>query len=119
MLRKNEFCKVINNFKRMDRVAQINQMLALSPKDVFLNYALAMEHISAENHQDAVNQLELVKSLQADYLPLYYQLAKSYEKLEDNDNAITTYEQGMLVAEQAKDRKTLAELRSALEELTF
>ena len=103
----------------MDRVSQIKQMLASSPKDVFLNYALAMEHISAENHQDAVAQLELVKSMQADYLPLYSQLAKCYEKLDNNDNAITTYEQGMLVAEQNKDRKTLAELRSALEELTF
>lgn len=103
----------------MDRVSQIKQMLASSPKDVFLNYALAMEHISAENHQDAVAQLELVKSMQADYLPLYYQLAKCYEKLDNNDNAITTYEQGMLVAEQNKDRKTLSELRSALEELTF
>ena len=103
----------------MDRVSQIKQMLALSPKDVFLNYSLAMEHISADNHMDAVAQLELVKSIQADYLPLYYQLAKSYEKLEDNDNAISTYEQGIIVAEQNKDRKTLAELRSALEELTF
>lgn len=103
----------------MDRVAQIKQLLVASPQDVFLNYALAMEHMSAEDETQAIIQLELVKSIQADYLPLYYQLAKCYESVGNTDKAIETYEQGMSVAEAAKDRKTFNELRSALEELTF
>lgn len=103
----------------MDRVAQIKQLLVSSPQDVFLNYALAMEHMSAEDESQAIIQLELVKSIQADYLPLYYQLAKCYESLGNTTKAIETYEQGMSVADAAKDRKTFNELRSALEELTF
>ncbi len=103
----------------MDRVAQIKQLLVSSPQDVFLNYALAIEHMSAEDEAQAIIQLELVKSIQSDYLPLYYQLAKCYESVGDSPKAIETYEQGMLVADAAKDRKTYNELRSALEELTF
>lgn len=103
----------------MDRVAQIKQLLALSPNDIFLNYALAMEHISVNDMPAAIQQLESVKAAQADYLPLYYQLAKCYEANQQNDLAISAYEAGMEVASKAGDRKTLNELRSALEELTF
>ena len=103
----------------MDRVAQIKQLLALSPDDVFLNYALAMEHISVNDMPAAIQQLESVKAAHANYLPLYYQLAKCYEANQQNDLAISAYEAGMEVASKAGDRKTLNELRSALEELTF
>ncbi len=103
----------------MDRVAQIKQLLALTPDDVFLNYALAMEHISANDMPAAIHQLEFIKSANADYLPLYYQLAKCYEANNQNDLAISAYEAGMEVANKSGDRKTLNELRSALEELTF
>jgi tetratricopeptide (TPR) repeat protein len=103
----------------MDRVAQIKQLLVSSPDDIFLNYALAMEFMSIEDYPQAIHQLELVKSIQSDYLPLFYQLAKCYEASNNNPKAIETYEQGMSVAESKNERKTLNELRSALEELTF
>lgn len=103
----------------MDRITQIEQLLAQSPADVFLNYALAMEYLSVSDFQKTIAQLEKVKSIQADYLPLYYQLAKAYEANNNTDAAIKTYEEGMLLAQQTNERKTLGELRSALEELTF
>jgi len=103
----------------MDRITQIEQLLAQSPTDVFLNYALAMEYLSVSDIQKTIAQLEKVKSIQVDYLPLYYQLAKAYEANSDSDAAIKTYEEGILIAQQTNERKTLGELRSALEELTF
>lgn len=103
----------------MDRVAQIKQLLVSSPHDIFLNYALAMEYMSVDDFPQAIQQLELVKSIEFDYLPLFYQLAKCYEAINNSSMAIQTYEQGMSVAETKNDRKTLNELRSALEELTF
>lgn len=103
----------------MDRKTQILSLLKDNPNDVFLQYALAMEFMSADETDAAIDILSSLKSQEPDYLPTYYQLAKLYEATGANNLAIETYEAGMLVAQKANDRKTLGELRSALEELTF
>ena len=103
----------------MDRKTQILSLLKDNPNDVFLQYALAMEFMSADEPDSAIEILASLKSQEPDYLPTYYQLAKLYEATGANNRAIETYEAGMLVAQKTNDRKTLGELRSALEELTF
>lgn len=103
----------------MDRKSQIIKLLQDSPEDVFLRYALAMEYMSLGQSEEAINALESLKASHPDYLPIYYQLAKLFETVNRTDEAIQTYEKGMEIAEQSKDRKTFGELRSALEELTF
>lgn len=118
MLRKNEFCKVINKFT-MDRIEQIHKLLELQPDDVFLHYALAMEFVSVDKYDEAISKLEFIRNSHPDYLPLYYQLAGLYEKTGLSDKAINIYSIGMQVAEKSGDRKTYGELRSAYEELTF
>jgi uncharacterized protein HemY len=119
MLRKNEFCKVINNIQSMDRIDTIKQLLSQNPNDIFLNYALAMEFMSINDWSSAANQLEGIKKMQEDYLPLYYQLAHIYEELNDADKAIVVYNEGINLAIKQLDKKTELELKSALEELTF
>ena len=119
MLRKNEFCKVINNIQYMDRIDTIKQLLAEKPNDIFLNYALAMEYMSLSNWESATIQLEWIRNKHPDYLPLYYQLAHVYEELKNSDMAIHVYEQGIELAIKLSDKKTELELKSALEELTF
>lgn len=118
MLRKNEFCKVINKFT-MDRIEQLLKFLELQPDDVFLHYALAMELISVNKNDEAIEKLESIRTNHPDYLPLYYQLAGLYDKTNQSEKAILIYEIGMQVAERSGDKKTYGELRSAYEELTF
>lgn len=103
----------------MNRLEQLTIMLKENPEDVFLNYAIAMEHMSSGNNSDAIQKLQFVMALDRNYLPLYYQLAKLYELVGETDKAIETYENGMVIAGENDDRKTYGELRSALEELTF
>lgn len=119
MLRKNEFCKVINNIQYMDRIDTIKQLLTDNPNDIFLNYALAMEYMSLSDWNSAVIQLEWIRNNHPDYLPLYYQLAHVYEEIQDTDMAIEVYNQGIELASKISDKKTELELKSALEELTF
>lgn len=102
-----------------NRIEILTEMLIESPNDVFLNYAFAMEKLSLSDFNSCVEILEKIKTIDAQYLPLYYQLAKVYEKLSLNDLAINTYEQGIELAISLKEQKTANELRSALEELTF
>ncbi len=121
MLRKNEFCKEIQNlsFIKMDRVKSLQKMLETSPDDLFLHYALAMEYLSAGEDVLAMEKLEVIKTMSPSYLALYYQLAKIYEKMGEAEKAIDTYEQGIEVAREQNETKTMNELRSALEELIF
>jgi len=119
MLRKNEFCKVINNIRYMDRIETIKHLLTENPNDIFLNYALAMEYMSLSDWNSSIDQLEWIRSKHPDYLALYYQLAHVYEKLNNSNMAIEVYEQGIELAIKLSDKKTQLELKSALEELTF
>lgn len=103
----------------MSRIDSIRELLKKDPEDVFLNYALAMEYMSAEQTDEAIEKLEWIRKKQADYLPLYYQLAQLYAENGAGDKSEQIYLEGIEVAEAAGDRKTASELRSALEELLF
>ncbi len=49
--------------ERLPRKELIYDMLAKEPDDVFLNYALAMEHLSSEEYNEADLQLKKVLSI--------------------------------------------------------
>jgi hypothetical protein len=55
----------------------------------------------------------------ATYLPTYYHAARLYQELNNREKAISVYERGIALAKDLKDTKTMRELRSALDELTF
>lgn len=103
----------------MDRLESLNKMLEANPGDIFLQYALAMEYMSSGDDVLAMGKLEEIRTNSPSYLALYYQLAKIYEKLEEPEKAIDTYEQGIEVARSQNETKTMNELRSALDELIF
>jgi hypothetical protein len=46
-------------------------------------------------------------------------LAKLYERIGDEANAIVTYEKGMQIAKDQNENHAYGELRGAYEELTF
>ncbi len=103
----------------MDRLESLRKMLESNPSDLFLHYALAMEYLSAGDDIPALEKLEEIRHDAPEYLPTYYQLAKLYEKMNDNASAIRIYEQGIEVARNQNETKTMNELRSALDELIF
>jgi len=103
----------------MKRIEIIAKMLTESPEDIFLNYALAMEYLSENNLEKTIETFENIKIKDPNYLPVYYQLAKCYESIQNNENAILNYEKGIEIAEKQNEKKTGLELKSALEELIF
>lgn len=100
--------------KKISRYEQIIQMLEQEPNDVFLNYALAMEFISANDYSAAKQQLEKTLQLNATYLPCFYQLGQVAEKLSSFDVAIAYYKQGIEVAKAQHNTKAMGELNEAL-----
>ncbi|MES2566401.1 MAG: tetratricopeptide repeat protein [Bacteroidota bacterium] len=100
--------------ERLPRKELIFDMLEKEPNDVFLNYALAMEHLSTGDYTDAEMQLKKVLNIKVDYLPCYYQLGQVNEKLNNVESAITFYKQGVELAQKQGNKKALGELNEAL-----
>ena len=100
--------------EKLPRKEQILNMLVSEPNDVFLNYALAMEFVSANELNEADKQLKKVLSIKPDYLPCFYQLGQLNEKLDNNEVALHYYKQGVDLAKSQNNNKALGELNEAI-----
>lgn len=100
--------------EKLPRKELIFDMLEKEPNDVFLNYALAMEHLSTSDFKDAESQLRKVLEINPAYLPCYYQLGQVNEKLSNLDTALTYYKQGVDLAKTQNNQKALGELNEAI-----
>ncbi len=99
-----------------DRIKQLEQFITEDPDDPFNYYALGLELLRIDQYHalDIFKQLSKTKK---DYLPTYYQLGKLYEQLGQREEAIRIISDGIIVATQQQDLKTLRELKAFLEEL--
>lgn len=96
-----------------DRLNQLLGMLNDDPKDSFLRYAVAKEYENGLLEQEALNEYLTIKDLDPDYVGMYYHLGKLYEKLENYELAIQSYNEGIAVAKKLSDLHALSELNSA------
>lgn len=103
----------------MDRISKLQEMLAQSPGDSFLQHALALEFIKRGDDLQARGYFEELLDADPQYIGSYYHLAKLLERNGDTSAAIQTYEKGMEQAKRAQDQHAFNELRGAWEELTF
>jgi len=101
----------------MSRIEQLRSFIADDPKDIFSKYALALEYAANEMIEEAIVELCKLKEIESDYLPLYYQLGKLFEKSGNILLAIDAYQSGIPIAQTQKNTRTLSELKSALEQL--
>ncbi len=100
--------------EKLPRKELIFDMLLKEPNDVFLNYALAMEHLSANEFKEAETQFKKVLSINPEYLPCFYQLGQVNEKLGNNEIALQYYKQGVDFAKSQNNTKALGELNEAI-----
>ncbi|TKB97766.1 tetratricopeptide repeat protein [Pedobacter cryophilus] len=92
---------------RLERLLEFHEN---EPNDPFLKYALATEYLRLNNHEKALwFYLELVNK-HTDYVGTYYHLGKLYEVLQQPEEALKVYEQGIAVAKKIKDQHALNEL---------
>jgi Tfp pilus assembly protein PilF len=102
-----------------DRIEKLKEFLKASPKDCFLNHALALEYVKLGQDEDARKLFETNIEHDASYVATYYHLGKLLERLGVQQEAIDIYEQGMKVAKEAKDMHTYNELQAAYEDLVY
>lgn len=103
----------------MSRIDQITALLQENPADSFLQHALGLEYVKAGNEQDAKSVFEKLLSDNPDYVGSYYHLAKVFERLGQEEEAIKVYERGMDIAKNLDEQHAYSELRSAYEYLIY
>jgi tetratricopeptide (TPR) repeat protein len=101
----------------MSRREQIESMLADSPNDTFLKYALAMEF---ENEQEHEKSLALHRDLMNDsppYVPSFFMSGQQLAELDRIEEAREIVKQGITQAENQGDLHAASEMRTFLDSL--
>lgn len=98
------------------RIKQLLQFIEEDPSDPFNHYALALEYSNMDENR-ALQIFQQVVKDHKEYLPVYYQLAVLYARLGEKEKAAQTFNEGIVMARNQNDFKTLRELNAALEEL--
>ena len=98
----------------MSRREQLEAMLADSPEDTFLRYALAMEWSSEGDDEKSV---EIFRALMGDtppYVPAFFMCGQSLVRLDRNDEAKTVLTEGIDQARQQNDMHAAGEMTEFL-----
>lgn len=101
----------------MSRREQLEAMLAETPDDTFLRYALAME---LENEDENERSLELHRGLMADdppYVPSFFMSGQQLANLDRIDEAKQMLEQGIEQANAQNNLHAAGEMRQFLDSL--
>lgn len=99
---------------RLSRINMLHSLLANEPKDLFTNYALAIEYAAEGDFEKAEKQFLKVLEIDKNYLPCYYQLGQVAEKTSNKKLALEYYKQGLEVAKIVNNIKAVNEINEAL-----
>jgi hypothetical protein len=97
------------------RLEQLQQFVDDDPSDPFNLYALALEFTKSDSGKAEIIFKTLL-SEHKDYLPAYYQAANLFESIGKHDLAIATLHNGITLARNSNEMKTLRELQTMLDE---
>ena len=86
------------------RISRLLEFLENEPNDPFLNYALGERALALTYFEDLISK-------HPDYVGTYYHLGKLYETLGRKEEAITTYKNGIEVANKQQNAHARSELQ--------
>lgn len=99
------------------RLKQLKEYLKQDSRDPFIRYAIATEYLKAGEEGKALEHFSILRREHPDYLGTYYHMGKLLQEVQRREEAIETYQQGIALAQRTGNLKTLAELRTALQNL--
>ena len=111
------FCLLLGNIIIMERIEKLKSMLLQSPEDCFVYHALGLEYVKLNDFENALDYFNQVIFIDESYVGTYYHLAKTLEKLNEIEEAISIYEKGIEIAKLLKDNHARNELQMALDDI--
>jgi tetratricopeptide (TPR) repeat protein len=100
------------NQSRLDQLFDLHKE---EPEDPFILYAIALEYKKSDLEKSS-SYLRKILNEHSDYLAAYYHAAEVFLKQEKYEEAESTLEKGMKVANKQQDFHTFQELNSLFEE---
>ena len=97
-----------------DRMSKLAAMLEKQPDDVFLLYAMGMEHRKAGARTEAIEHFDRVIARDWGYCYAYHQKGQVYEEAGDAEAAKEAYRQGIAAATRKGDAHAGEEIAAAL-----
>ena len=99
------------------RKQRLEAMLAEAPNDPEVRYALAMEHASGGDDEQAVRCFRELLERSADYAPAYHQAGRALHRLGRIAEARATLERGIPVALHLNNSHAAGEMQELLDNL--
>lgn len=96
------------------RANTLRTMLEQNPKNSFVRYALAMEHVNQGELETAVTEFETLLANDGNYCAGYFHGGQTLEKLGRKADAASMYRAGIEAATRVGDGHTRSELEGAL-----
>jgi len=100
-----------------DRIEQIKKLLASEPDDVFLNYSLGMEHLSAEEFDQAIEAFSKCEALDTTYLPAKIERGKALRSAGRLGEARTAFTRALQTAITASQQHAIDNIQAQLDSL--
>ncbi len=101
----------------MTRREKLEAMLAQSPEDTFLRYALALAVAAEGDATGACERLESLLESDSHYVPAYFQLAQLHVAQGNAESAKPVLARGIEMARRAGDAHAESEMRGFLDQL--
>lgn len=101
----------------MSRIEKLQEFIATSGKDSFLQHALALEYIKTGNDAEARKLFSEILEREPGYVGSYYHLGKLFERAGEFNEAMAIYKKGMEEAQKVNDMHSRMELQGALEDI--
>lgn len=105
------------DFMAASRKQQIEGMLAESPNDSFLLYALAMEYLKEGDTDEGIARLATLTQKDPDYQAAYFQLGQVLVEEGKPDEAKTWITDGIAAAKRIGDTHAATEMQGFLDML--
>lgn len=97
-----------------ERRKKLEAMLETNPRDSFLLYGLAMEHLKEGNSEEGILRLKIVTEIDPDYTAAFFQLGQVLSQAGATDEARTWLEQGIAAARKTGDAHAASEMEQYL-----
>jgi tetratricopeptide (TPR) repeat protein len=101
----------------LTRLEKLQGMLQDSPEDLFLNYALAMEHVSGGRKEDALAAFGKVLTIDANHSAAWFQQAQLLAGAGNFTEARESAARGVAAARVQGDPHAVEEISGFLESL--
>jgi predicted Zn-dependent protease len=99
------------------RLRQLQEFLAETPDDPELRYAVAMEHLSLGDDDQAVQSFHDLIAAAPRYVPTYLMLGQTLIRLGREDEAKGVLRRGVAAAQQTGNAHALGEIQALLDSL--